>query len=199
MPKSIFQPPGLTQKSLPIYERGLTAMLLIMGPVWSVGIMSHHRNESRLSQRQVAVTEISLPANNYVLYQRRTRRINYYLLNPQLVSKVVITSGCKWPTHLSGSPIQPPFVLFTEQQRSLVSHRHEINIVWVSTSSKDLSLIALLWSISSGGRRGCTGEGGAEANIDLLATWLSSPPASISSASPYFPINMSRKYEISGR
>lgn len=70
-------------------------MLLIVAPVWSVGILSHHRNESRLSQRQVAVSDMSLPANNYALYQR-TRRINYYLLNPQLFSKVKIPCNRFW-------------------------------------------------------------------------------------------------------
>lgn len=94
MPQIILQPPGLTQRSLPTNERGLTAMLLIMASVWSVGI----RNGSRLSKRQVAVAEISLPANNYALYQKRTRRINYYLLIlncSRRCKSLVITSGCK--------------------------------------------------------------------------------------------------------
>lgn len=53
---SILQPFGLIQVSIPIYERGLIARLLIMAPVWWIGIMSHHRNESRLSKRQVTAT-----------------------------------------------------------------------------------------------------------------------------------------------
>lgn len=56
MLRSIFQPFGLIQGSIPTYERGLIARLLIMAPVWWIGIMSHHRNESRLSKRQVTVT-----------------------------------------------------------------------------------------------------------------------------------------------